>query len=136
MSKVWLITGSSKGLGLAITRAALEKGDEVVATARQVDQLTEYTNEFGSQVALRTLDVTDCAAAEKAVAFAVERFGRIDVLVNNAGYGTIASLEDTSIDDFRAQIETNLMGTVYTSRAAIPFMRQQGPKTAWGGLLT
>jgi NAD(P)-dependent dehydrogenase (short-subunit alcohol dehydrogenase family) len=126
MSKVWLITGSSKGLGLAITRAALEKGDKVVATARHVDQLTEFTNEFGSQVALQTLDVRDCAAVEKAVAFALERFGRLDILVNNAGYGTVGSLEDTSVDDFQAQIETNLMGTVYTTRAAIPFMREQG----------
>ncbi|MBB5061124.1 NAD(P)-dependent dehydrogenase (short-subunit alcohol dehydrogenase family) [Granulicella aggregans] len=126
MSKVWLITGSSKGLGLAITRAALEKGDKVVATAQQVDQLTELATQLGNQVAVETLDVRDCAAAEKAIASAVERFGRIDVLVNNAGYGTIGSLEDTSIDDFRSQIETNLMGTVYTSRAAIPFMRKQG----------
>ncbi len=126
MNKVWLITGSSKGLGRAITTAALENGDNVVATARQVEQLNELTRRFGKNIALQTLDVRDSAAAENAVAFAVDRFGRIDVLVNNAGYGTIGALEDTSIEDFRSQIETNLMGTVHTTKAAIPFMRKQG----------
>lgn len=126
MNKVWLVTGSSRGLGRAITCAVLENGDRVLATARRVDQLRELTEQFGNQVALLTLDVRDSAEAAKAVVFCVERFGRIDVLVNNAGYGTIGSLEDTNVEDFRAQIETNLMGTVYTTKAAIPFMRAQG----------
>ncbi len=125
MNKVWLITGSSKGLGRATARAVLEHGDKLVATARHVEHLRELTAEFGSQVALAALDVTDPVAAERAVGFAVGHFGQIDVLVNNAGYGTIGALEDMSIDEFREHIDTNLMGTVYTTRAAIPFMRKQ-----------
>lgn len=125
MNKVWLITGSSKGLGRATARAVLEHGDKLVATARNVEQLSGLTNEFNNQVAVAALDVADPVAAEKAVGFAVEHFGQIDVLVNNAGYGTIEALEDMSIDEFRKQIDTNLMGTVYTTKAAIPFMRKQ-----------
>lgn len=126
MSKVWLITGSSRGLGRAIAQAVLEDGGKLVATARQVDGLKDLEDVFGDQIAPVELDVRDPLAAERAVAFAVQHFGSIDVLVNNAGYGTIGSLEDTSIAEFRAQIETNLFGTVYTTKAAIPFMRTQG----------
>jgi NAD(P)-dependent dehydrogenase (short-subunit alcohol dehydrogenase family) len=81
---------------------------------------------FGDRVVPVALDVADYDAATRAVSFAVQHFGAIDVLVNNAGYGTISSLEDMSIKDFRAQVETNLFGTVYTTKAAIPFMRTQG----------
>jgi NAD(P)-dependent dehydrogenase (short-subunit alcohol dehydrogenase family) len=117
MSKVWLVTGSSRGLGRDIARAVLENGDKLVATARQIEQLGGLTEEFGDQVALVTLDVTDSAAAEKAVGFAVEHFGRIDVLVNNAGYGTIGSLEDMSLDAFRTQIgATSRKGNLCTLR--------------------
>jgi NAD(P)-dependent dehydrogenase (short-subunit alcohol dehydrogenase family) len=126
MTKVWLITGSSRGLGRAIAQAVLEGGDKLVATARQVDVLKDLGEVFGDQIVPVKLDVRDSLAAERAVAFAVQHFGSIDVLVNNAGYGTIGSLEDTSIAEFRAQIETNLFGTVYTTKAAIPFMRMQG----------
>lgn len=126
MKKVWLITGSSRGLGRALAQAVLEAGDRLVATARKVDGLKEFDRDFRDQIACVELDVTDPLAAERAVAFAVEHFGRLDVLVNNAGYGTISSLEDTSIEEFRAQIETNLFGTVYTTKAAIPLMRKQG----------
>lgn len=126
MNKVWLITGSSRGLGRAIAQAVLGSGDKLVATARRADGLKDLEQAFGDQIAPVELDVRDPLAAERAVAFAVQHFGRIDVLVNNAGYGTIGSLEDTSIEEFRAQIETNLFGTVYTTKAAIPFMRIQG----------
>ncbi|WP_047487196.1 SDR family NAD(P)-dependent oxidoreductase [Terriglobus sp. TAA 43] len=126
MSKVWLITGSSRGLGRAIADAVLKSGDRLIATARQVDTLNKLVQTYGDQVVPLTLDVGDSDAAQRAVAFAVEHFGSIDVLVNNAGYGTISSLEDMEIADFRAQIETNLLGTVYTTKAAIPFMRKQG----------
>ncbi len=129
MSKVWLVTGCSRGIGRAIARAVLEHGDKLVATARQVDQLSSLSEEFGDQVALLALDVRNSTAAEQAVGFAVEHFGRIDVLVNNAGYGTIGALEDTSVEEFRAQIETNLLGTMYTTKAAIPLCAKKEPAT-------
>ncbi len=126
MSKVWLITGSSRGLGRALADAVLEAGDRLVATARDPGQLADLVEAHGSRVLALPLDVTDEAAAEAAVKTAVERFGRLDVLVNNAGYGNVAPIEDTSLADFRAQIETNLFGTIIVTKAAIPVMRGQG----------
>ncbi len=126
MSKVWLITGSSRGLGRALANAVLEAGDKLVATARDPGQLADLVDAYGPRVLALPLDVTDEAAAEAAVKTAVETFGRLDVLVNNAGYGNVAPIEDTSLADFRAQIETNLFGTVIMTKAAIPVMRGQG----------
>jgi len=126
MSKVWLITGSSRGLGRALANAVLEAGDKLVATARDPAQLADLVEAYGSRVVALPLDVTDEVAAEAAVKTAVETFGRLDVLVNNAGYGNVAPIEDTSLADFRAQIETNLFGTVIMTKAAIPVMRGQG----------
>lgn len=126
MSKVWLITGSSRGLGWALANAVLEAGDKLVATARDPAQLADLVEAYGSRVVALPLDVTDEVAAEAAVKTAVETFGRLDVLVNNAGYGNVAPIEDTSLADFRAQIETNLFGTVIMTKAAIPVMRGQG----------
>jgi len=126
MSKVWLITGSSRGLGRALANAVLEAGDKLVATARDPAQLADLVEAYGPRVVALPLDVTDEAAAEAAVKTAVETFGRLDVLVNNAGYGNVAPIEDTSLADFRAQIETNLFGTVIMTKAAIPVMRGQG----------
>ena len=126
MSKVWLITGSSRGLGRALANAVLEAGDKLVATARDPAQLADLVEAYGPRVVALPLDVTDEVAAEAAVKTAVETFGRLDVLVNNAGYGNVAPIEDTSLADFRAQIETNLFGTVIMTKAAIPVMRGQG----------
>jgi len=126
MSKVWLITGSSRGLGRALANAVLEAGDKLVATARDPAQLADLIEAYGPRVVALPLDVTDEAAAEAAVKTAVETFGRLDVLVNNAGYGNVAPIEDTSLADFRAQIETNLFGTIILTKAAIPVMREQG----------
>ncbi|QWW66623.1 oxidoreductase [Rhizobium sp. WYJ-E13] len=126
MSKVWLITGSSRGLGRATANAVLEAGDKLVATARDPAQLVDLVEAYGPRVVALPLDVTDEAAAETAVKTAVETFGRLDVLVNNAGYGNVAPIEDTSLADFRAQIETNLFGTIIMTKAAIPVMRGQG----------
>lgn len=126
MSKVWLITGSSRGLGRALANAVLEAGDKLVATARDPAQLADLVDAYGSRVLALALDVTDEAAAEAAVKTAVNRFGRLDVLVNNAGYGNVAPIEDTSLAEFRAQIETNLFGTIIMTKAAIPVMRGQG----------
>ena len=124
--KVWLITGSSRGLGRAIAEAVLANGDRLLATARKIEPLNELIERFGDRIAPFPLDVADAEAAGKAVTMAVSQFGRLDVLVNNAGYGTLSPIEDTSIEELQAQIATNLLGTIYTTRAAIPIMREQG----------
>ena len=125
MPKTWLITGASRGLGRALAEAVLEAGDRLVATARDPTSLAPLGQRHGPAVTAAALDVTDPAAAEAAVRLAVERFGGLDVLVNNAGYGDIGSVEDTALDDFRRQIETNLFGTIIVTKAAIPVMREQ-----------
>jgi NAD(P)-dependent dehydrogenase (short-subunit alcohol dehydrogenase family) len=126
MSKVWLITGSSRGLGRALAEAVLAAGHELVATARNPLQLAALSERYGKQVRSIALDVTNARAAADAVAVAVEAFGRLDVLVNNAGYGNISPIEDTSLEEFRTQIETNLFGVINVTKAAIPLMREQG----------
>jgi NAD(P)-dependent dehydrogenase (short-subunit alcohol dehydrogenase family) len=126
MDKVWLITGSSRGLGRSIAEAVLASGDRLIATARQTESLQDLVERFGERVSLFPLDVAEAHAASQAIEKAVSTFGRLDVLVNNAGYGTIGAIEDTSVEEFRSQIETNLFGTIYTTKAAIPIMRQQG----------
>src|SRR5437764_9000267 len=125
MSKVWLITGSSRGLGRALAEAVLAEGHQLVATARNPAQLSDLVERYGDQVRAVALDVTVARAAANAVQAAVDAFGRLDVLVNNAGYGDVASIEDTSLADFRAQIETNLFGVINLTKAAIPLMREQ-----------
>jgi NAD(P)-dependent dehydrogenase (short-subunit alcohol dehydrogenase family) len=126
MAKAWLITGSSRGLGRALAEAVLAAGDDLVATARNTSGLEDLADRYPAQVILWPLDVTDYLAAEAAVNLAVERFGRLDVLANVAGYGNLGPIEDTSIEDFRAQIDTNLFGPINLSKAAIPIMRVQG----------
>lgn len=126
MPKAWLITGTSRGLGRALAEAVLGAGDNLVATARDTNGLEDLSAQYGDQLILRPLDVTDFAAAEAAVDAAVKRFGRLDVVANVAGYGNLGPIEDTSIEDFRAQIDTNLFGPIHLSKAAIPIMRGQG----------
>jgi NAD(P)-dependent dehydrogenase (short-subunit alcohol dehydrogenase family) len=123
--RTWLVTGSSRGLGLALVRAALDAGDQVVATARQPGQLDDLVRAYGRQVRTFALDVTDAGAARAAVAFAVAEFGGLDVVANNAGYANSAPIEEMPDDDFRAQIEANLYGVVNVSRAALPVLRRQ-----------
>lgn len=125
MTQVWLITGSSRGLGRALAEAVLRTGCKLLATARNPAQLADFKAKYGDQVRTFVLDVTDPRAARDAVAAAIETFGRLDVLVNNAGYGDIGSIEDTSLDDIRAQIETNLFGVINMTKAAVPVMREQ-----------
>lgn len=125
MTSTWLITGSSRGLGRALAEAVLAAGNRLVATARNPDSLHDLTARFPETVRTVALDVTDPAAAQLAVETAVKAFGGLDVLVNNAGYGDVNSVEDTSLDAFRAQIETNLFGTIILTKAAIPVMRAQ-----------
>jgi NAD(P)-dependent dehydrogenase (short-subunit alcohol dehydrogenase family) len=125
MSQVWLITGSSRGLGRALADAVLAAGHKLVATARNPAQLADLIERYGDQVRTVALDVTNEQAAVDAVAVATKAFGRLDVLVNNAGYGDISPIEDTSLDEFRAQIETNLFGVINVTKAALPLMREQ-----------
>ncbi|MEJ0094152.1 MAG: SDR family NAD(P)-dependent oxidoreductase [Methylocella sp.] len=126
MPKVWLITGSSRGLGRALAESVLAHGDRLVATARNPDQLADLAKRYADRVRTVILDVTDEAAAERAVRTAIDAFGRLDVLINNAGYGNVNAIEDTSLAEFREQIETNLFGTIIMTKAAIPLMREQG----------
>ncbi|WP_436520976.1 oxidoreductase [Actinoplanes sp. HUAS TT8] len=126
MNNVWLITGSSRGLGRQIAESVLEAGHRVVATARRPEQLEDLVVKYGDRVRAVALDVTDPAAARAAVAVAVDTFGRLDVLVNNAGYADVAAIEEMPEDEFRAQIEANFFGVVNVTRAALPVMRRQG----------
>jgi NAD(P)-dependent dehydrogenase (short-subunit alcohol dehydrogenase family) len=124
-SRVWFITGSSRGLGRAITRGVLEAGHRVAATARRPSDLDEIASQYGDRVKAVPLDVTDPEQAARAVKAAVDAFGRIDVLVNNAGYADTDSAEDMPLEDFRRQIDTNFYGVVYVTRAVLPVMREQ-----------
>ncbi len=126
MSKVWFVTGSSRGLGRVLVEVALEAGYRVAATARHPEGLQDLCDKYGDAVLLLRLDVTDYDAAARAVAQARETFGRIDVVVNNAGYSDLGSFEDTTIDSFRTQIDTDFYGVVNVSKAAVPVLREQG----------
>ena len=125
MSKVWLITGASRGLGRAFAEAALEAGDRVVATARNPEHLVELARRYSERVCTVALDVTNEEQAKGAVEAAIVSFGGLDVLVNNAGYGNVCPVEDTSLADFRAQIETNLFGVIIMTKAVLPYFRER-----------
>jgi NAD(P)-dependent dehydrogenase (short-subunit alcohol dehydrogenase family) len=124
-SKVWFITGSSRGFGAELVRVVLAHGDRVVATARQPEQLRALIEGHADRARVFGLDVTDAGAAVAAVEFAVAEFGRIDVVVNNAGYADSAAIEEMDMGAFRAQIEANLFGVVNVTRAALPVLRRQ-----------
>jgi NAD(P)-dependent dehydrogenase (short-subunit alcohol dehydrogenase family) len=126
MSRVWFVTGSSRGLGRAFVEVALEAGDRVAATARNPERLQDLVDKFGDAVLPLRLDVTDYDAAARAVAQAVARFGRIDVDINSAGYSDLGSFEDTTIDSFRTQVDTNFYGVVNVTKAVVPVLREQG----------
>jgi NAD(P)-dependent dehydrogenase (short-subunit alcohol dehydrogenase family) len=126
MTSVWFITGSSRGLGLAIAQAALESGAAVIATARKPEQLSSLVDKYGADRVLAVaLDVTNNDEVLQAVKTGHEKFGRIDFVVNNAGYANMAAVEDIDIDDFRTQVDANLLGGVYVSNAVLPILRQQ-----------
>jgi NAD(P)-dependent dehydrogenase (short-subunit alcohol dehydrogenase family) len=124
--KVWFVTGSSRGIGRALVEVALEAGDRVAATARNLERLQDLVDTYGDAVLPLRLDVTDYDAAARAVAQARETFGHIDVVVNNAGYSDLGSFEDTPIQSFRMQIETNFYGVVNVTKATVPILRAQG----------
>jgi NAD(P)-dependent dehydrogenase (short-subunit alcohol dehydrogenase family) len=125
MSKTWLITGSASGIGLSTAELVLARGENLVATARNVDRLLNLARRYGKQVELIELDVTNAPAARRVVDTAMERFGRLDVLLNNAGYAHLSPFEQVSEDDFKAEIDTNFYGVVNLTRAALPVMRRQ-----------
>jgi NAD(P)-dependent dehydrogenase (short-subunit alcohol dehydrogenase family) len=126
MPKVFFLTGSSRGLGRQIAEAALAAGHRLVATARQPDSLADLADRYGSRILPLALDVTDPDAAAAAVAAGAGKFGRLDVVVNNAGYANLASVEDITLADFRAQVDANLFGVVNVTKAALPILREQG----------
>src|SRR5437588_5122128 len=125
MAQVWLVTGSSRGLGHAIVEAGLAAGNKVLAEARDIKSMADLSERYGDQVKLFGMDVTDEAAAENAVVAAVDVFGSLDVVINNTGYGNLSSVEDTPLSEFRAQIETNLFGTIIVTKAALRYFREK-----------
>ena len=124
--KVWFITGTSRGFGHEWAEAALERGDRVAATARDLSTLDDLVAKYGDAILPIELDVTDRAADFAAVAQAHERFGRLDVVVNNAGYGQFGLIEELSEKEARDQFETNVFGALWITQAALPFLRKQG----------
>lgn len=124
-NKVWFITGTSKGFGRIWAEAALARGDRVAATARNVKTLAPLVERYGERTAAITLDVTDKTAVHAAVSEARERFGRLDVVVNNAGYGLFGAIEEVNEAQAREQIETNLFGALWVTQAALPILRAQ-----------
>ncbi|MGN7987692.1 oxidoreductase [Pedobacter sp. 22226] len=125
MKKVWFITGSSRGLGRSLTAQVLAKGDLVAATARNTEALNDFVEKYPGQVLPVTLDVTDYDQVHLAVEAAIEHFGKIDVLVNNAGFGIIGAAESFTAEQVRSQLETNLYAPIEITRAVLPFMRKQ-----------
>ncbi|MFJ6676592.1 SDR family NAD(P)-dependent oxidoreductase [Actinosynnema sp. NPDC091369] len=126
MRKIWFVTGSSRGLGREFVRAALSRGDKVAATARSTAGFADLVATHGEAVLPIELDVTDKAAVFAGVRRAVEHFGRLDVVVNNAGYAQVGAVEELSEQELRDQVETNLFGAVWVVQAALPYLRAQG----------
>lgn len=125
-NKVWFITGSSRGFGRIWTEAALGRGDKVVATARKLESLSDLQEKYGENVLTLELDVTKSDQVEAVVEQAHSHFGRLDVILNNAGYSLVGTIEEAGLEDVRALYETNLFGTLSVIQAALPFLRKQG----------
>lgn len=125
MTRTWFITGASRGFGRVWTEAALGRGDTVAATVRDRSTLTDLADKFPDTLLVLDLDVTDRPAVFAAVAQAHQRFGRLDVIVNNAGYGLFGAIEEVSEQQARAQIETNLFGALWVTQATLPILRAQ-----------
>lgn len=125
MKKIWFITGSSRGLGRSLAEAVLESGDNVAATARNIDQLKDLSDKYPGQVLAIPLDVTVNDQIQQAVSSAINHFGRIDVLVNNAGFGITGAAEAFTREQVRSQLETNLYAPIEITRVVLPYMRKQ-----------
>lgn len=126
MSKTWFITGASRGFGREWAEAALERGDNVAATARELTTLDDLVEKYSKALLPIQLDVTDRQADFEAVQKAAEYFGRLDIVINNAGYGHFGVIEDLTEEEVRAQLETNFFGALWVTQAALPIMRAQG----------
>lgn len=126
MAKVWFVTGASSGFGAELVKAIVEKGDQVAATFRKEEQAKQFSQQHNGVAIGIVLDVTQTDEIPAALQQATDKFGRIDVLVNNAGFGTIGAIEEFSMDEIRAQMETNFFGALAVTKAALPIMRQQG----------
>ncbi|TGV77270.1 SDR family NAD(P)-dependent oxidoreductase, partial [Mesorhizobium sp. M00.F.Ca.ET.149.01.1.1] len=124
-NKVWFITGSSKGFGRVWAEAALARGDSVAATARDATTLADLVEKYGDSIAAIKLDVADKQAVDAAIAEAHKRFGRLDVVINNAGYGHFGAIEEVTEQEARDQIETNVFGALWVTQAALPILRAQ-----------
>lgn len=125
-NKVWFITGASRGFGRVWTEAALERGDKVAATARNTDSIAELKEQYGDNVLILELDVTKPEQVKEAVAKAHAYFGRLDIVLNNAGYSLVGTIEEADADEIRALYETNVLGPVAVIQAALPILREQG----------
>lgn len=126
MAKTWFITGVSSGLGRAMTEKLLARGDRVAGTLRRAGALRDLEKQYGERLWLTQLDVTDTPAVKRVVAAAFAALGRIDVVVNNAGYGLFGAAEEVSDEQIRRQVDTNLIGSIQVIRAALPHLREQG----------
>ncbi|WPQ62713.1 SDR family NAD(P)-dependent oxidoreductase [Chitinophaga sancti] len=124
--KIWFITGTSRGFGRVWTEAALERGDKVVATARKLASIDDFNTKYGENVLTLEMDVTNEEQVKAAVAKAHAHFGRLDIVLNNAGYSLVGTIEEASADDVRALYETNVLGPLAVIKAALPFLRKQG----------
>lgn len=124
--KVWFITGSSRGFGRIWTEAALQRGDKVAATARNVESIADFKEKYGDNVLILPLDVTQPAQVESAVKAAHSYFGKLDIVINNAGYSLVGTVEEAKPDEIRALYETNVLGPVSVIQAVLPIMREQG----------
>lgn len=125
-NKIWFITGASRGFGRVWTEAALKRGDRVAATARSLESIADFKKRYGENVLTLELDVTNAEQAKSAVQQAHAHFGRIDVVLNNAGYSLVGMIEEAEADEVRAMYETNIFGTLSVIKAALPLLRSQG----------
>jgi len=125
-NRVWFITGSSRGFGRVWTEAALERGDQVVATARKLESISDLKEKYGDRVLTLELDVTKPAQVNEAIKKAHEHFGKLDIVLNNAGYSLVGTIEEATADEIRALYETNIIGPVSVIQAALPILREQG----------
>lgn len=126
MAKIWFITGASSGFGAELAKAIIESGDKVAATFRKVEQASSFSQQYNGNGLGVVLDVTQTGKISDALKEAIDKFGKIDVLVNNAGYGTIGAIEEFSLEEIRQQMETNFFGAVAVTKAILPIMREQG----------
>ncbi|MFC3157332.1 NADP-dependent 3-hydroxy acid dehydrogenase YdfG [Chryseobacterium arachidis] len=125
-NRVWFITGASRGFGRVWTEAALERGDKVVATARKLESISVLNEKYGDRVLTLELDVTNADQVKEVVKKAHEHFGKLDIVLNNAGYSLVGTIEEADTDEIRALYETNILGPVNVVKAGLPILREQG----------